>query len=145
MPMFAVDTALTCISRERRGGRIEEVHTIEMLGPAEGGGRNRARFVFSAEIDRDYPAPIGYLTDAGAAGLSLIGWLPAADYEAHRLIVAEGGPLQVHYETRDGGPGYLRRLALWRADAILVAATAARRAARSARPPAPVLAFATPR
>jgi hypothetical protein len=90
--------------------------------------------VFSADIQQDHPAPVGYLTDAGEAGLSLIGWLPAADYAAHRRIVDEGGPLQVHYETRDGREGYLRRLGLGRADAALLAIASARRggAARTA-------------
>ena len=121
MPIFDIDAALTCISRERRGGRTEVTRILEVQGPAAGGGRNRARFVFSADIERAHPAPVGYLTDAGEAGLSLIGWLPAADYEAHRRIIDAGGPLQVHYETRDGRDGYLRRLALGRADAALVA------------------------
>ena len=71
------------------------------------------------EVHRDHPTPVGYLTDAAEAGLSLIGWLPAAEYEARRRIIGEGGPLQVHYETRDGREGYLRRLALGRADATL--------------------------
>jgi hypothetical protein len=138
MPIFAIDTAVTCISRERRGGRMELTRILEVQGPAPGGGRNRARFVFGVDIHRDHPAPVGYLTDAGEAGLSLIGWLPAGEYEAHRRIVDAGGPLQVHYETRDGREGYLRRLALGRADAAL-RAVASR---RSRAPAAP--AFAMP-
>ena len=134
MPIFDIDAALTCISHERRSGRTEVTRILEVQGPAAGGGRNRARFVFSADIERTHPAPVGYLTDAGEAGLSLIGWLPAKEYEAHRRIVDAGGPLQVHYETRDGREGYLRRLALGRADATLraIAATARGRAPAAA-------------
>jgi len=138
MPIFAIDTALTCISRERRAGRMVVTRILEVQGPAAGGGRNRARFVFSDDIHRNHPAPIGYLTDAGEAGLSLIGWLPAEEYEAHRRIADAGGPLQVHYETRDGHEGYLRRLALGRADAALRAV-----ASRPSRAPA-ASAFAMP-
>jgi hypothetical protein len=133
MPIFAIDTALTCISRERRAGRMEVTRIIEVEGPAPGGGRNRARLVCSADVHRDHPAPVGYLTDAGEAGLSLIGWLPASEYEAHRRIIDEGGLLQVHYETRDGREGYLRRLALGRADAAL-RAVASRQSRASATP-----------
>lgn len=119
MPIFAIDTALTCVSQERREGCTAVTRILEVQGRAPGGGCNRARFVFSPDIHRDHPTPVGYLTDAAEAGLSLIGWLPAAEYEAHRRIIDEGGPLQVHYETRDGREGYLRRLALGRADATL--------------------------
>jgi hypothetical protein len=134
MPIFAIDTAVTCVSHERRGGYIQMTRILEVHGPAPGGGRNRARFVFSTDIHRNHPAPVGYLTDAGEAGLSLIGWLPAEEYEAHRRIVDAGGPLQVHYETRDGHEGYLRRLALGRADAALraVASGPSRRSAAPA-------------
>jgi hypothetical protein len=132
MPIFDIDTAVTCISRERRGGQMEVTRILEVQGRAAGGGRNRARFVFSADVHRDHPAPVGYLTDAGEAGLSLIGWLPAEEYEAHRRIVDAGGPLQVHYETRDGREGYLRRLALGRADAALRAVATPRARGRAA-------------
>jgi hypothetical protein len=134
MPIFDIDTAVTCVSRERRGSRIEVTRILEVQGPARDGGRNRARFVFSADVHRDHPTPVGYLTDAGEAGLSLIGWLPAEEYEAHRRIVDAGGRLQVHYETRDGREGYLRRLALGRADATLraVASSGARGPAAAA-------------
>jgi hypothetical protein len=132
MPIFDVDTAVTCVSRERRRGRVEETRILEVQGRARGGGRNRARFVFSADVQREHPTPVGYLTDAGEAGLSLIGWLPAEEYEAHRRIVDAGGPLQVHYETRDGREGYLRRLALGRADAPLRAVGSPRARGRAA-------------
>lgn len=138
MPIFEIDTAVTCISRDRRCGKRAVTRILEVQGPADGGGRNRARFVFSDSIDRHLPSPVGYLTDAGEAGLSLIGWLPAAEYEAHRRIVDDGGPLQVHYETSDGREGYLRRLALGRGDATL------RAVATRPRPKARAAAFAMP-
>ena len=126
MPIFDIDTIRTSVSSEPRPGCIMLTRIIEAEGPAADGGRNRARFVFSAEVGRDHPTPVGYLTREGESGLSLIGWLPARDYEAHRSIAVAGGRLQVHYETRDGGVGYLRRLALGRADAAQVAVASAR-------------------
>lgn len=138
MPIFDVETAVTRLSRDGRCGKRAATRILEVEGPARGGGRNRARFVFSDDIDRHLPSPVGYLTDAGDGGLSLIGWLPAAEFEAHRRIVEAGGPLQVHYETLDGRVGYLRRLALGRGDATLRAV-----AARS-RPRARAAAFAMP-
>lgn len=127
MPGFIADSAITSFSRERlRGGEVE-TRTLEVEGPAAAGGRNRARFVFSAEIDSRHPAPVGYMTEGGRGGLSLIGWLPACEFEVYREIVESGVPLRVHYETRDGGPGYLRRLALGRLDAPPIVTAAFRR------------------
>ncbi len=119
MPIFAIDTATTHVGRERRGGRITETRTLEVEGQGANGGRNHARFVFGSNR---VASVVGYLTQAGARGISLVGWLPAAEFEAYRDILAAGGPLQVHYETRDGGAGYLRRVGLGRAGAALVAA-----------------------
>jgi hypothetical protein len=133
MPIFAIETALTCISHERRGGREAATRILEVQGRAPGGACNRARFVFSPDIEPGHPTPVGYLTRAAEAGLSLIGWLPAAEFEAHRRIIDEGGPLQVHYETRDGREGYLRRLALGRADAALRAVATTQPARGGAR------------
>lgn len=126
MPIFDIDTVRTLVSREARPGCVAITRILEVEGPAADGGRNRARFVFSAEVGRDHPTPVGYLTREGDGGLSLIGWLSSGDYEAHRAIAAAGGRLQVHYETRDGGVGYLRRLALGRADAAQVATATVR-------------------
>ena len=94
---------------------------LEVEGAAEGGGRNRARFFFGSGLR---PAPVvGYVVRAGTAGVSLVGWLPVAAWEGFREAIAAGGPLEVHYETRDHVQGgYLRRLALGRRNAPLVAA-----------------------
>jgi hypothetical protein len=132
MPIFAIDTALTRISHEPRGGQEAPTRIVEVQGRTPGGGCNRARFVFSPDIEPGHPTPVGYLTAAAEAGLSLIGWLPAAEYEAHRRIIDQGGLLQVHYETRDGGEGYLRRLALGRGDATLRAVASAQQGSGSA-------------
>ena len=129
MPVFDVESTDTAVCAARGLGRTAVTWIIEVFGPWTGSGRDRARFVFGEGVEREGAAPIGYLTDAGAGGLSLIGWLPAADYAAHRRIIDAGGPLRVHYETRDGGPGYLRRLALGRADAPPLCVTASRQRA----------------
>jgi hypothetical protein len=140
MPIFAVESTSTKVNRERRGGRLRETRVLEVEGPAEGGGRNRARFFFGSS---GRPAPVvGYMVRAGAAGVSLVGWLPAAAWEGFRTAIAAGGPLEVHYETRDHAPGgYLRRLGLGRRSAPLVSA-GPRRARAVAAPPA--AAFAMP-
>ena len=113
---------------------------VEVEGAAEGGGRNRARFFFGSGLR---PAPVvGYVVRAGTAGVSLVGWLPLAAWESFREAIAAGGPLEVHYETRDHVQGgYLRRLGLGRRNAPLVAAAprparsgAARGAARNRAP-----------
>lgn len=127
MPGFIVDTAVTRTSRERVRGVEVDIPSLAVDGPAAGGGRNRARFVFSADIDGSHAAPVGYMTDGGAAGLSLIGWLPIRAFEVYRVIIESGVPLRVHYETRDGGAGYLRRLALGRLDAPPIVTAAFRR------------------
>ena len=123
MPIFTIENATTHVSRERRAGVTRETRTLEVEGPSGDGGRNRARFVFGAT---DATPAVGYLTRCGAAGVSLTGWLPAAAYGAFREALAAGGPLQVHYETRDGQAGYLRRLGLGRAGAALIAAVGRR-------------------
>ena len=124
MPIFSIETATTGVSRERRAGRVCERPTLEVEGPAAEGGRNRARFVFG----RPRPATaVGYLTacgpDRGVAGRLAAGGgfrgLPRRGRPA-------GGSLQVHYETRDGSSGYLRRLGLGRAGSALIAATSLR-------------------
>ena len=123
MPIFSIETATTGVSRERRAGRVCERPTLEVEGPAAEGGRNRARFVFG----RPRPATaVGYLTACGPDRVSLVGWLPAAAFAAFRDAATGGGSLQVHYETRDGSSGYLRRLGLGRAGSALFAATSLR-------------------
>ncbi len=129
MPSFIVDTAVTCISRERQQGAEAEFRMLEVEGAGEAGGRNRARFMFDPGIDGRHAGPVGYMTGTAAGGLSLIGWLPLHEYEVYRVIVESGVPLAVHYETRDGGTGYLRRLALGRADAPPIVIAACRRVA----------------
>jgi hypothetical protein len=145
MPIFAIDTVTTYVGHEpgEVGGRT--VRIIEVKGPAEGGGGNRARFIFSGAVDPRRTAPVGYVTAVGETGLDLVGWLPAADYAAYHDILESGGPLQVHFETRDRTTGYLRRLALGRANATLVAAAPGELViARPTAPRRPHLAFAMP-
>lgn len=134
MPYFAIDAA------ETRHGRTGTTRIIEMRGPASAdGSRNRARLMFSPDIAADAAVPVGYLTGASADGLSMIAWLPACEHEAHRRIVDAGGALGVHYETRDGRDGYLRRIALGHAEAPLRGV-----ATRMRRPAPPAEAFAMP-
>jgi hypothetical protein len=122
MPIFAIDTATTRFGRERRAGRSHDFRTLEVEGPAAGGGRNRACLIFSGAVDPARTAPVGYVTGGTDGGLSLVGWLPEEAYPTYREAVSAGGALQVHYETRDHTSGYLRRIAIGRADAALVAA-----------------------
>jgi hypothetical protein len=121
MPIFTVERTRTRVSRERRGGELRETQVLDVEGPAEGGGRNRARFFFGPGVR---PVPVvGYVVRAGTAGVSLVGWLPIAAWKGFREAIADGGPLEVHYETRDHTQGgYLRRLGLGRRNAPLVAA-----------------------
>ncbi|MFO1142285.1 MAG: hypothetical protein U1E59_07835 [Amaricoccus sp.] len=121
MPIFTIESVTTHVSRERRAGRVQQSRTLELEGPSGEGGRSRAFFVFDAEPST--PA-VGYITRADAAGVSLVGWLPEAAYRTFRAAVAEGGALEVQYETRDDSSGYLRRLALGRPGAAPVAAVA---------------------
>jgi hypothetical protein len=121
MPIFAIETVTTYVGHERDGGG-RTVRIIEVAGSAENGGRNRARFVFSDAVDPRRTAPVGYVTAVGETGLELVGWLPASEHAAYAAVLEEGGPLQVHFETRDPTTGYLRRLALGRANATLVSA-----------------------
>jgi hypothetical protein len=122
MPIFAIDTATARYGRERRAGCTRDFRTLEVEGPAEGGGRNHACLIFSAAVDPARTSPVGYVTEGTDGGLALVGWLPETAYPAYREVVAEGGPLQVHFEPRDRTSGYLRRIAIGRADAALVAA-----------------------
>jgi hypothetical protein len=123
MPIFVIDTATTRFGRERRAGRARDFRTLEVEGPAAGGGRNHACLIFSGAVDPARTAPVGYVTGGSDGGLSLVGWLPEEAYPTYRGIVAGGGALQVHYEARDATSGYLRRIAIGRADEALVAAT----------------------
>jgi hypothetical protein len=142
MPTFAIDSATTEVSRERRGGRLRETRTLELEGPAPNGGRNRARFWFAPAVTRG-PA-VGYMVAADADGVSLFGWLPLEAYAAYHDIVAAGGPLQVHYETRDETSGYLRRLGIGRDNAALIASGSKQPGAEAARPAPREPAFAPP-
>jgi hypothetical protein len=128
MPIFAIDKAVTEICRERRGGRICETRTLAIDG---GGGRNQARLMFG---DHLRGSMVGYLTRAGAAGVTLVGWLPAAAFDGFRAALASGGRLQMHYETRDGGLGYLRRIGVGRDGEPMVAVAAFARPEAPARP-----------
>ncbi len=117
MPIFAIEKTTAEVCRERRGGRISETRALEIDG---GGGRNRARLMFG---EGPHGPMVGYLTRAGSAGVTLVGWLPAAAFEEFRDALSSGGQLQIHYETRDGGVGYLRRLGVGRdGEPVVVAA-----------------------
>ena len=124
MPIFAIETATTRFGRERRAGNARGFRTLELEGPVEGGIRNRACLIFSSAVDPSRTAPVGYVSEGADGGLALVGWLPEEAYSAYREALGAGGRLQVHYETRDPTTGYLRRIAIGRADAALVAATA---------------------
>ena len=54
-------------ARSGASGRTAVTRILEVQGRAPGGGCNRARFVFSPEVHRDHPTPVGYLTDAGGS------------------------------------------------------------------------------
>jgi hypothetical protein len=145
MPIFAIETMTSYVGRQRRAGEVHEARILEVQGPTPDGGRNRARFVFSAAVEPHRTAPVGYVTAAGATGLDLVGWLPHADFETYRDILDEGGQLQVHFETRDDETGYLRRLALGRANAVLVSAAPGEPVIdREHAPPRNEFAFAMP-
>jgi len=145
MPIFAIETATAYVGRERRSGRIYETQMLEVEGRGSDGRPSRACFIFSAAVDPARTAPVGYVTEAGDGGVRLVGWLPETEYRTYRDILAEGGALQVHFETRDRTTGYLRRLALGRDDATLVASTRGR-GVRSGDQPRrrPAVAFAMP-
>jgi hypothetical protein len=123
MPIFDIETVTTYVGRERRAGRSCAARVVEVNGTAPQGGRNRARFVFSTAVEPHRTAPVGYVTAGTEAGVELVGWLPEADYAAYREILEGGGRLQVHFETRDRESGYLRRIALGRANATLLSAS----------------------
>jgi hypothetical protein len=145
MPIFAIDTATARFGRERRSGRARDFRTLEVEGPADGGGRNRACLIFSAAVEPARTAPVGYVTEGSDGGLALVGWLPEEAFGVYREVVAAGGALQVHYETRDRTSGYLRRIAIGRADAALVAAIGGCPVLEpSDEPLRPELAFAMP-
>ncbi len=119
MPIFPIECEMARIVRSRTGGGFE-TRTLEVEGPAEGGGRNRVCLVFSSVTEPERPT-VGYVTESEGEGVSLLGWLPASEFEAYRAVIAAGGPVQVHYETRDDSSGYVRWLALGRADEVVIA------------------------
>jgi hypothetical protein len=118
MPIFTIDRATTRVSCESRDGIVRETRTLVVEGPAGDGCCNEARLVFGP--DPAGPA-VGYVTRSGVSGVSLVGWLPAAAFGAFRDAIAGGGPVHVHYETREGQAGYLRRIGLGRAGRALSA------------------------
>jgi hypothetical protein len=122
MPVFAIEIATTRYGRERRAGGNREFRTLEVEGAAEEGGRNSACLIFSGAVDPARTVPVGYVSRGSDGGVALVGWLPETAYAAYREVIAGGGPLHVHYETRDPTTGYLRRIGIGRADATLVAA-----------------------
>lgn len=129
MPLFAIETATAHVARASRGPDVEETRILEVEGRGPDARTCRASLVFSPAVDAARTVPVGYVTEASDGSLSIVGWLPEAAYPAYRAALAAGGPLRLQFETRDRGTGYLRRLALARRDATLVATGPGRRGA----------------
>ena len=132
MPSFAIKSAVSRAGNDHRGAETQEFRTLEIEGPSEGRRRHRACLIFSPAVEVARTVPVGYVAEDGDGGVSLVGWLPAADFETYRDAVASGQASRVLYETRDETTGYLRRIALTR-DTGPVVAAGAQRLARAIR------------
>ncbi len=140
MPFFAIESAISRGGNDPRGGEGRDFRTLEIEGPSHGGRRTRACLIFSPAVDVARTSPVGYVAEDADGGVLLVGWLPVGDFELYRDAVASGEAARVLYETRDDTTGYLRRIALTRADGPTVASggrrpsrgTAAGRSTRSA-------------
>jgi hypothetical protein len=143
MPILIVETATALVGRERRGDVILETQLIELEGRSPDDRPGRACLVFSAAVEPARIMAVGYVTEADGV-FSLVGWLPEAAYPVYRGCLTQGGTLGLRFEMRDRTSGYLRRIALSRGDATLVATgrTGGTRGDQAAR--RPEIAFAMP-
>jgi hypothetical protein len=120
MPTLCIEIATALVGREPRGDRVMETQVLELEGWSDG-RPGRACLIFSAAVEPARTAPVGYVTEDGGGGIGLVGWLPEHAYPIYRRILAKGGALKLHFETRNPTSGYLRRLALGRGAKALVA------------------------
>ena len=144
MPILAIETATALVGRQVRGSGVHETQLLEFEGRGADGRPGRACLIFSDAVEPERMAPVGYVSEAADGTVDLVGWLPETAYVAYRNELAEGGALQLHFETRDRTSGYLRRLALGRADEALFAEASGRREQPGGRPRRPDIAFAMP-
>ena len=126
MPSFTIASAVSRAGNDRRHGEDREFRTLEIEGPSEGRRRHRACLIFSPAVEAARTIPVGYVAEDADGGVSLVGWLPAADFALYRDAVSSGEAARVLYETRDETTGYLRRIALTRAGGPATAACGCR-------------------
>lgn len=122
MPFFTIESAVSRAGNDSRGPEAQEFRTLEIEGPSEGRRRHRACLIFSPAVDAARTTPVGYVAEDADGAVSLVGWLPAEDFELYRDAVASGEASRVLYETRDETTGYLRRIALTRQTGPVIAA-----------------------
>lgn len=123
MPFFNIRNAVSRAGSDARGGKGREFRTLEIEGPSDGRRRHRACLIFSPAVEAARLAPIGYVAEDGDGGVSLVGWIPAEDFELYRDAIASGEASRILYETRDATSGYLRRIALLRGSGQVAAGT----------------------
>lgn len=114
-------------------------HTLELSGhDVESGNLNQAILIFNSGSDLCEAracGTVGYMTNNGQGGMSLVGWLPLEEFGVYQEVLACGGGLSVDFELSDpsAGVGYVRRLGLGHYEKV-VCATICRRPARLAGP-----------
>ena len=116
MPMFDIETYKVSSYLERFTAETRPSRVLDMAGPVLFHGiQNHALFAFSSYFDPVWSNPVvGYLTDGGFSGLSVVGWFPVAEFSYYYDILRNERPVQALYEFRDAGAtsGYLRKVGL---------------------------------
>ena len=113
--------------RWNNNGRMMVSRTLELFGPkAADGRRDQAIFIFDSALDRRQTGQtVGFANECRRQGVSIVGWLPLAQFEHYRRLVGNGDTdLRVVYELRSADDGgYLSKLGLGTEGEILILET----------------------
>lgn len=115
MPVLEIESHMLSTCVERFGDdQVVATRLLDLAGPVlDGDTQHRALVTFSDRATSADPATVGYLSDSGPLGLTIIGWLPTADLDAV-VALLDGRPIVLRYRLAYGSVsvGDLDRLRL---------------------------------
>lgn len=116
MPQLEIENYKVSTYLERFTGETRPTRILSMKGPVLYHGiQHRVSLAFSAAFNGPWDEPVvGYVTDGGFDGLSIVGWFPLPEFSYYYDIVRSERPVNVTYEFRENGAtaGYLRQLGI---------------------------------
>lgn len=117
MPTFEIENYRVSSTLRRFGSpvRAQRERVLRLVGPVLYHGiQNKATIAFSDSFNSFNANTVGYLSNGGFDGLSVVGWFPTAEFDYWYDIARAEAPLHVEYAFRESGAtdGYLRSLGL---------------------------------